>query len=72
MQVATAYVDWAKKHPAYHQVLRKPGVIRHADDDLKPLLGKFAAVQKEEVIAAQNRSSVATPILTRCFSTSYH
>ena len=53
--MALAYVDWAMAHTALHRVLRNSDVMRHASDDLKRMLGAFAARQKSEIAAAQGR-----------------
>lgn len=51
--MALGYVDWAINHPALHQVLRNPDVMRYASDDLNALLEEFAERQKHEIAEAQ-------------------
>lgn len=55
LNMSLAYVDWARKNPAYHHVLRNPDVMRHASPTLKQHLATFAKTQREEIEKAQGQ-----------------
>ncbi|SMR70782.1 transcriptional regulator, TetR family [Aliiroseovarius halocynthiae] len=52
-QTMNGYVLWATENAAYHHILRNPDVMRHASDDLKSSVDKFASMQWEDITAAQ-------------------
>lgn len=64
--MAKAYVRWAVEHPAHHNALRNPEVMRFADNDLKRMLVDFAAQQRSAIGVAKAagwKSNVATDVL---------
>lgn len=52
-QTMNGYVLWATENPAYYHILRNPDVMRHASDDLKSSVDKFASMQWEDITVAQ-------------------
>lgn len=52
-QTMKGYIQWATENAAYHHILRNPDVMRHASDDLKNSVDKFASMQWEDITAAQ-------------------
>lgn len=53
LQMAEAYVDWARQNPAYYQVLRNPDVLRHGAESLAERILSFSQRQRAEIARAQ-------------------
>ena len=53
LQMSLAYVDWARAHPVYHQVLRNPEVMRFASGNLQNKLLSFSNQQLKAIQEAQ-------------------
>ena len=52
--MAKGYVMWARKHPAYHLVLRNRDVMRHADQELLSQLAEYSTLQSQTIEQAQH------------------
>lgn len=50
---ARGYLDWACEHPAYHQILRNPDVMRYGDERLTERLNENMRRQRADLSAAQ-------------------
>lgn len=50
---ARGYLDWACEHPAYHQILRNPDVMRYGDERLTARLKENMHHQRDVLSAAQ-------------------